>query len=85
MLALALGAVLATAFGVYLLWRTGEWALNSLVYENEAFAIQQIDVQTDGVIAVAIKSNICAPPNAVVPFTRTRTIIVRSLAEPTVV
>ena len=30
----------------------GEWALNRLVYENKAFAIQEIDVQTDGVISV---------------------------------
>ena len=31
--------------------RAGEWALNRLVYENKAFAIQTIDLQTDGVIA----------------------------------
>jgi hypothetical protein len=49
--AIALGAVFATVFGIYLLYRTGEWALNRLVYENKAFAIQEIDVQTDGVIS----------------------------------
>ena len=38
-------------FGLYLLWRCGEAALNVFVYENADFAIQQIDVQTDGVIA----------------------------------
>ena len=43
--------VFGTVFGLYLLWRAGEWALDKLVYENEAFAIQHIDVQTDGVIA----------------------------------
>ena len=48
--AIGLGAVFATVFGLYLLYRTGEWALNRLVYENKAFAIQEIDVQTDGVI-----------------------------------
>jgi cell division septal protein FtsQ len=32
------------------LWRTGQWAANRLVYENRAFAIAQIDAQTDGVI-----------------------------------
>lgn len=36
---------------LFVLWRGGEWVLNRLVYDNEAFAIQQIDVQTDGVIA----------------------------------
>jgi cell division septal protein FtsQ len=36
---------------LFVLWRGGEWVLNQLVYENEGFAIQQIEVQTDGVIA----------------------------------
>ena len=40
-----------TALGLYLLWRTGEWALDKFVYENSTFAIQNIEVQTDGVIA----------------------------------
>ena len=50
--AISLGAVFATVFGLYLLYRTGEWVLNRCVYENKAFAIQEIDVQTDGVISV---------------------------------
>ena len=50
--ALAFGGVFGAVFGLYLLWRTGEWALNRLVYENRAFAIQNIDVRTDGVVAV---------------------------------
>lgn len=49
--ALGLGAVFATVFGMYLLYRTGEWALDRLVYKNKAFAIQEIDVQTDGAIS----------------------------------
>ena len=36
---------------LFVLWRGGEWMLNQFVYENEAFSIQQIEVQTDGVIA----------------------------------
>jgi cell division septal protein FtsQ len=32
------------------LWRGGQWMLNSLIYENDAFAIQQISAQTDGVL-----------------------------------
>ena len=39
-----------TMFGLYLFWRTGEWALDKFVYENSEFAIQNIEVQTDGVI-----------------------------------
>jgi cell division protein FtsQ len=42
---------LCTAFGLYLFWRTGEWALDRFVYENSEFAIQQVDVLSDGVIA----------------------------------
>jgi cell division protein FtsQ len=50
--AIALGAVFATVFGLYLVYRSADWALNRLVYENKAFAIQEIDVQTDGVISL---------------------------------
>jgi len=39
-----------TIFGLYLLWRAGEWTLDKFVYENAEFAIQRVDVQTDGVI-----------------------------------
>ena len=44
-------AVIGPFFGIYLLWRVGEVMLNAFVYENKDFAIQQVDVQTDGVIA----------------------------------
>jgi cell division protein FtsQ len=44
-------AVAGPFFGLYLLWRVGEVMLNAFVYENADFAIQQVDVQTDGVIA----------------------------------
>lgn len=49
--AIALGASFATVFGLYLVWQAGDWALDKLVYENNAFAISQIKVTTDGVIA----------------------------------
>jgi hypothetical protein len=51
MFALSLGTVFAAVFGLYLLYRTGDWALDQLVYENKAFALQEMDVQTDGVIS----------------------------------
>lgn len=43
--------MLGTFIGLYLLWRVGELALNTFVYENQDFAIEQIDVKTDGKIA----------------------------------
>jgi cell division septal protein FtsQ len=49
----ALGVTLGTGFGLYVLWRAGDWALNKLVYQNPAFAIREVEVQTDGVIAAA--------------------------------
>lgn len=48
--AIASAVMFGTVFGLYLLWRTGEWALDKFVYENSEFAIQRVDVQTDGVI-----------------------------------
>lgn len=50
-LALGLGVTFGTVFCFYLLWRTGEWALNAMIYENPAFEISQINIETDGVIA----------------------------------
>ncbi|MEI9865739.1 MAG: FtsQ-type POTRA domain-containing protein [Limisphaerales bacterium] len=50
MVSIGLGVTFGTVFGLYLLWRTGEWALDKFVYENSTFAIQSIEVQTDGVI-----------------------------------
>jgi len=44
--------VFGTVFGLYLLWRTGEWALDKFVYENSEFAIQHVEVKTDGMIAL---------------------------------
>jgi cell division septal protein FtsQ len=49
--AIALSLAFATLFCFYLVWCGGEWLLDLLVYENDAFAIQHIEVQTDGVIS----------------------------------
>jgi hypothetical protein len=49
--ALLFGALFGTVLGVYALWRGGEWILNRVGYENPAFAIREVEVQTDGVIA----------------------------------
>lgn len=50
---LAVSVMLGTGFGLYVLWRAGDWALNQLVYQNPAFAIREVEVQTDGVLAEA--------------------------------
>lgn len=47
----ALGVCFGTVFGLYALWCAGELALNKLVYENRSFAIQTVDVETDGVVS----------------------------------
>ena len=45
-------ASLTVFFLLYAGWRAGEWGLKRWVYENEAYAIQNLDIQTDGVIAL---------------------------------
>ena len=47
----ALLLVGGTFFGLYLLWCIGEWGLSVFVYRNPDFAIQRVDIRTDGVIA----------------------------------
>lgn len=44
----ALAISLGTIAVLYTLWRGGDWALNRLVFENDAFAVTELDVQTDG-------------------------------------
>ena len=51
LVAIGLALTFGTVLGFYLVWRTGEYALNRLIYENKQFAVQEIEVQTDGVIA----------------------------------
>lgn len=48
---LAASLSLATLFAIYVLWRAGNWGLNHFIYENKAFAIQSIDIATDGIIS----------------------------------
>jgi hypothetical protein len=51
MAAIALGGIFAAVAGLYLAWQASECTLKVLLYNNNAFAIHEIDVQTDGVIA----------------------------------
>ena len=45
------GGLLLLGIGGFGLSRGGDWALQRLLYENAAFAIHHLDVETDGVIA----------------------------------
>lgn len=47
----ALAASLTTLIVLFLLWRGLAWMLDRLVYENPAFAIQTIDISSDGVLS----------------------------------
>jgi cell division septal protein FtsQ len=49
-LAVMVGVVFGTVFTLYVLWRSGEWVLDRMVYENRAFMIQRVEMSTDGVI-----------------------------------
>src|ERR1041385_2659507 len=45
-----LGGLFAVVLIVYVIWRLGGWALDRMIYENTAFAMKTLDVQTDGII-----------------------------------
>jgi hypothetical protein len=44
-------ATATVAFALYLCWRAGDWMLNRFVYQNRTYALQTLDIQTDGVLA----------------------------------
>ena len=48
----ALGVAFGTVFGLYLVWRSLDWALDEFVYRNPTFAVRQVDIKTDGVISI---------------------------------
>ena len=50
--ATALAVSFGTVFGLFMAWRMGQLALNHFLFENKDFAVQQIDVRTDGDISV---------------------------------
>jgi cell division septal protein FtsQ len=49
--AIGLGMTVATLAGFFLMWRAGAWVLDRAIYENPAFAVERIDVKTDGVLS----------------------------------
>ncbi|HXC99415.1 MAG TPA: FtsQ-type POTRA domain-containing protein [Verrucomicrobiae bacterium] len=48
---IGVGMTLATLAGFFILWRAGSWTLDRMIYDNPAFAVERIDVKTDGVIS----------------------------------
>jgi hypothetical protein len=50
---LLMSSIFVTILLLFTLWRGGEWMLGQLIYENDAFAIKEIELSTDGVIAPA--------------------------------
>jgi cell division septal protein FtsQ len=52
MAAIGLGSFFAVVLGAYLLWCAGEWGLEEFVYRNPAFNIQELDIETDGVLSI---------------------------------
>ncbi len=51
LMAISAGILFGLAVVVYAVCFLGGWALDRLAYRNPAFALQQIDLQTDGVIS----------------------------------
>ena len=50
-LGVAFGSVAIAFLVLFGCWRGGEWVLQRMIYQNIAFAVRDIDVETDGVIA----------------------------------
>jgi len=50
-LTLFLGSSLILFLTVFIVWRGGEWLLRRFVYENQAFAIRTLQIETDGVLS----------------------------------
>jgi cell division septal protein FtsQ len=45
------GTLLGIAAAVFIVWRGGAWVMDRLVYENPAFALHDLDLQTDGILS----------------------------------
>lgn len=50
-LTLVLGSFLVLFFTAFVLWRGGNIAIQHFIYENPAFAIRVVDLETDGVLS----------------------------------
>jgi cell division septal protein FtsQ len=50
-LTIFLGTSLSLFLTAFIVWRGGEWLLRRFVYENRAFAIRSLQIETDGVLS----------------------------------
>jgi hypothetical protein len=48
--AMTLGVGVGTLLVLLVLWRGGQWTVDKLAFKNPAFAVREVDVQTDGII-----------------------------------
>ena len=48
---LLLTVIISVVGGFLIAWRGGDWLLRRFIYENSAFAIHHLDVQTDGYVS----------------------------------
>ena len=53
LLTTVLGVSLGTVTALFLVWRGGVWALDQFVFKNDAFAVRDLNIQTDGSIPIA--------------------------------
>lgn len=49
--AIGMGSFFGVILASYLIWCFGQWALDEFVFRNRAFAIEQIDIETDGILS----------------------------------
>ncbi|MBM3847119.1 MAG: FtsQ-type POTRA domain-containing protein [Verrucomicrobia bacterium] len=50
-LGLVLGAAVSAFLVLFVAWKGGSWLVQKMIYQNPAFAVREIQVETDGVIA----------------------------------
>jgi cell division septal protein FtsQ len=54
LLGIGLAVVFSITLGAFIVWRGGVWVLDKLIYKNEAFAVRNVEVQTDGVLSPTV-------------------------------
>lgn len=44
-------SLLGTLLALFIFWRSGEWVLDQVLFQNNDFRVSKIEIQTDGVLA----------------------------------
>ncbi len=52
MVSLSMGILFGVMALLFVCWRAGQWGMTQLFFDNPAFAIRNVDVETDGVLRV---------------------------------